>query len=95
MYTRDMENTTLKCLICQKELAGEEFFAGGDILISFGYGSRHDQLGVKSVEAVNDMERMLQCDEIRAVICDDCFEAVYPMCQGFNVTVEEIEERVV
>ena len=83
-----------KCLICQKALENAEF-SGGDILITFGYGSRHDQLGMRSMEAINDMEKMLQCDEIRAKMCDDCFEAMYPLCQGFNVTVEETEERVV
>jgi Mg2+ and Co2+ transporter CorA len=87
----------LKCIICCKEINASDdyFFDGGDVLISFGYGSKHDQLGFRGVQAENDMEKMLQCDQIRAKICDDCFEKVFPMCKGYKVRTETIEERIV
>jgi len=61
------------CLVCRKKIKFDErgddniglapVFAGGDICIIFGYGSRFDE----EIDYLDDMR-------IQAVICDDCFE---------------------
>ena len=90
-----MEFAKPKCLICQKLIEVDEnnFFDGGDVVISFGYGSRHDQCGIP--DPTNDMEKMLNCNKIYARMCDDCWEKVFPLCEGHMVTTEQREERVV
>jgi hypothetical protein len=90
-----------KCLICHKVLKVDPtsehwgWFQGGDIIISFGYGSRHDQLRMKDILPTGDMDRLLQCDEIRARICDSCFEERFSLCEGYNVTTEKKIEKVI
>ena len=94
---------TPKCLICRKEIEVDEHntFAGGDVVISFGYGGRHDQCGGHpnglrcGTPALTPLEQLLQCDRIYARMCDDCFEEVYPLFEGYMVTKEIKEERVV
>lgn len=62
------------CLICEKpvelipNMEGDDSkgyapnFVGGDIQITFGYGSQFDMIGALK-------------ESIQAVICDDCFRA--------------------
>ena len=101
-----MDSTTPKCLICRKDIvffdtfkngdgSTHNSFEGGDVRISFGYGSRHDQLGGHGMPGQNPMEKLLNCDKIYARICDSCFEEVYPLMEGYMVREEITEERVV
>jgi uncharacterized protein YlaI len=86
-----------KCLICKKIIKIDEigFFDGGEVLISFGYGSRYDQKqGSPYKVSSSKLEKMLNC-EIRARICDDCFEEVFPLCEGYYVTNKIEEKRIV
>lgn len=99
------------CLICGNPFDMDEedqrhnTFAGGDVVISFGYGSIHDQLGFGSLgdeylakhmsETEAKMARMLKTDKIYARMCDDCWTKVWERCEGINVTTETKEERVV
>lgn len=80
----------MKCLCCEKVLgemyAGRESFTpedGGRMMVSFGYGSRHDQGG--SGPAVTPIDKLLNCNEIEAYICDDCFEKKFDLMNGFSV----------
>ena len=94
--------TTAKCLICQKNIvfSHEEHnsFEGGDVVISFGYGSRYDQMGWRELAEVRNaggsLQPLLSCDKIYARICDDCFEKVAPLMEGYMLKAPE-EERVV
>lgn len=86
-----------KCIVCRDEIKSyHDCFEGGDILISFGYGSRYDQLGSPLPfpnTSQKDIDKLLQCDQIRAKICDDCFELIFPMCEGYEI--RNIEERII
>ena len=90
-------NKKPKCLICKNELKADpngDYFAGGNILMSFGYGSKHDQLGVAQPPH-SDLDKLLACNQIRARICDNCFDEVYLLCEGWKVATKQTEERVV
>lgn len=63
---------------------------GGFMLISFHYGSRHDQChGFSGRKNRNDndkpMDKLLACDEIEAFICDDCFEKKHTKMKGYDI----------
>lgn len=92
----------VNCLICDKELEYEVYPShrggvndGGFMLVSFHYGSRHDQChgysGRKSYRNENPMNKLLTCDEIEAFICDDCFEKKFHKMKGYDI---ESENRI-
>jgi len=75
------------CLICGKSLPWEESMelveGGGFVVLSFHYGSRHDQLATWVDK--DKKSELLRCDEIRAYICDDCFENKLDLFEGWNI----------
>ena len=86
----------VNCLVCDKELEHDSdppYRGGvtdaGFMLVSFHYGSRHDQChgysGRKSHRDEQPMERLLTCVEIEAFICDDCFEKKFDKMKGYDV----------
>ncbi len=86
---RTMEK--VHCLLCDKELDYEPgpdhtgcVYDGGFMLVSFHYGSRNDQCP-SAMPAENDLDKMLNCDEIEAFICDDCFEKKFKKMRGYDV----------
>lgn len=94
----------VKCMMCRKELEYDDHglvMDGGFAVISFHYGSRHDQLigfenhpsGYSPPE--NAREKLLGCQEVRGYICDDCFENNLDLFEGYNTVRTTKEERVV
>lgn len=87
----------VNCLVCDKELGLQyngNVMDGGFMLVSFHYGSRHDQChgfgGRKSHRAESSpMNKMLTCDEIEAFICDDCFEKKFEKMKGYDIKQQE------
>ncbi len=87
----------VNCLVCDKVLdyePGPDYNGnvsdGGFMLVSFHYGSRHDQChGFPMRQQLRGekgtMENMLSCDEIEAFICDDCFEKKYAKMRGYDI----------
>lgn len=71
----------LQCLICEKKLErikGMDCPNGcGEIQVTFGYGSRFDQLN-----------NPLRADLIITHICDDCFKKKYHLFKRFIVKTE-------
>jgi len=90
------------CLVCDKELEYDpgshhrgNVMDAGFMLVSFHYGSRHDQChgydGRKSHRGESSpMEKLLTCDEIEAFICDDCFEKKFSKMYGYDI-VKKVE----
>ena len=77
----------MKCFVCEQEVQENPLCGiddAGYINFSFGYGSRHDQIGC-SKNSDKFIERLLSSEEIQAVICDDCFEKKQHLCSGYNV----------
>lgn len=84
----------MKCLKCEKELkilepTTSNIDDGGDLNVSFHYGSRHDMcLGYKGRKEMHSGEdrraKLLSCDHIQAYICDDCFEKHIELFDGYN-----------
>jgi hypothetical protein len=85
----------MKCLKCEKELkflenSSSNIDDGGDLNVSFHYGSRHDMcLGFSGRKMIHkDGEdrraRLLSCDHIQAYICDDCFEQHIELFDGYD-----------
>jgi hypothetical protein len=85
-----------KCLLCKKELEVNECGPsdGGCAIISFGYGSRHDQIGYSNPPE-GALDKMLSCDEIRCVICDDCFEKNLDLFEGYRIKTHTKKTRVI
>lgn len=92
--------------MCDKELEyepGTQYNGnvndGGFMLVSFHYGSRHDQChgfhGRKSYRNENSMKRMLTCDEIEAFICDDCFEKKFYKMKGYDIRTKRERTKVI
>lgn len=87
------------CLICEKEIAklhdGTECINGGGCLIaSFGYGSKHDQIH-GYIENSTPLDKLLNCDEVVAYICDDCTERKTHCFEGYRVVKKETRDRQV
>jgi hypothetical protein len=85
------------CLVCDKELKLEQHTGnvidGGPMLVSFHYGSRHDQMGSKSeYYQETPLDKLLACDEIEAFICDDCFERKVEKMKGYEI--EKTRKRI-
>lgn len=88
----------VSCLICDKELEYEpgpehngNVYDAGFMLVSFHYGSRHDQChGYPARKSDRDQgdekNKLLTCDEIEAFICDDCFEKKFTKMRGYDET---------
>lgn len=97
----------MKCLKCEKPMSMMKDMEknpddGGEMVVSFHYGSRHDMcLGMPERLARHDKaktyrERLLFCDQIRAYICDDCFEKHIDLFQGWQVIRQApIEKQLV
>jgi hypothetical protein len=65
-------------------------YDGGFMLVSFHYGSDHDQChgfgGRKAHrESTDAMNKLLTCDEIEAFICDNCFEKKFEKMKGYDI----------
>jgi hypothetical protein len=87
------------CLVCDKELDYNACPShrggvndGGFMLVSFHYGSCHDQChgfhGRKSHRDAPPMHpytKLLTCDEIEAFICDNCFEKKFDKMKGYDI----------
>jgi hypothetical protein len=95
----------VNCLVCDKELdyePGADYRGNvsdaGFMLVSFHYGSRHDQChgfsGRKSHRDERPMEKLLTCDEIEAFICDDCFEKKFDKMKGYDVRRREDRTKI-
>jgi hypothetical protein len=86
----------MKCVFCERELEpvfeDNQFqaFGGGDLKVSFGFGSRHDHLGQRPDSEV-PLERLLACDVIVGFICDDCFEKKHELFEGYNAVHQRPE----
>jgi hypothetical protein len=92
-------------MMCQKDLEmdGELVMDGGFAVISFHYGSRHDQMigfersgGPRNYQDPQEkIEKLLECEEVRAYICDDCFESNLDLFEGYRISSTRKEERIV
>lgn len=101
------EYEKVNCLICDKELNYEpgkthdgNVHDGGFMLVSFHYGSRHDQcLGFSGRKAhrkdASPMHKLLTCDDIEAFICDDCFEKKFDKMKGYDIRTRRERTKVV
>jgi hypothetical protein len=98
--------STKKCLICRKELEWDDIglvYDAGFMVVSFHYGSRHDQIETPlsfkcaswAGEKQDKLSTMLRSDEIRAFICDDCFESNLDLFEGYRITVKRKETKVI
>lgn len=95
----------VNCLVCDKELdyePGTQYNGnvtdGGFMLVSFHYGSCHDQChgfnGRKAHRNENPMQKMLTCDEIEAFICDNCFEKKFDKMKGYDIHTKRERTKV-
>jgi hypothetical protein len=94
---------TMKCLKCERELkilepTSSNIDDGGDMEVTFHYGSRHDMcLGFSGRKTMHSgdsrLGKLLSCDVVRAYICDDCFEKHVDLFQGFDVIRPRPEEK--
>lgn len=82
-----------RCLCCEKYLpiqpSGQDYIqpdGAGTMKVKFGYGSRHDMLGVYPSDDPKPIEKLLGCAEVVAYICDDCFEQKFNLMHGFSIT---------
>jgi len=82
----------MKCLKCEKVLRylmpeSTNVDNGGDMVVTFHYGSRHDMMLVyKNRKQVLDdgsaIGETLRSDRIMAYICDDCFAKHVDLFEG-------------
>jgi hypothetical protein len=86
-----------KCLICHKDIDIKDGFiyGGGLATIDFGFGSKNDQLGHIKLLSNSLKNRLLCSDEIRFLICDDCFDKNLEYFQGYQVTSMVDETRLI
>ncbi len=93
----------MKCLKCEKEIVFMHDMPGnpddaGEMDVSFHYGSRHDMClgfgGRKMRPAPTLRDKLLNCDVIRAYVCDNCFDKHIDLFDGFDVK-RRIEEKMV
>jgi hypothetical protein len=91
----------VNCLICDKELDYEpgsnyngNVYDAGFMLVSFHYGSRHDQCGFSGRADTKDFEKLLSCNDIEAFICDDCFEKKWQKMRGYDVHKRQERKKV-
>ncbi len=87
------------CIICEKvieQVAGEdEFFKGGELEATFGYGSNHDQLGARGFWPEHQMDReilLTRANLLITYICDECFDQKLDFFRAFDF--RETVERV-
>lgn len=84
----------MKCLLCKKTIPS--LYTGTDtpdnagiIRVCFGYGSRYDQIGMRTGTAPTSnnptRDQLLTSDQIQAYICDDCFDANLDCFEGYRV----------
>lgn len=78
------------CLICEKELQEGETgpLACGYANMDFAYGSRFDQNGNGYYGDDDRLSQLLNCNMLRAYICDDCFEKKQNLFKGYRIEVE-------
>ena len=86
--------------MCRKELEWEDIglvYDAGFMVVSFNYGSRHDQIEppFSTPPPFTRLDALLRSDEIRAFICDDCFESNLDLFEGYEITVERKETKVI
>lgn len=83
----------MKCLKCEKDLrylmpGSTNVDDGGDMVVTFHYGSRHDlMLGFSNERYVKPtgntrLEWLLRSGRIMAYICDDCFAKHAELFEG-------------
>ena len=93
---------TAKCLICECEIEigenNEGPYEAGCCNISFHFGSRYDQMlgfdNARNSKSEDPIEKLLSCDQIEAVICDDCFSKKAHLCQGFKIVKTTKRKRI-
>lgn len=92
--------------MCRRELEWDDIglvYDAGFMVVSFHYGSRHDQIETPAQaahlklkgEKQDKLSTMLRSDEIRAFICDDCFESNLDLFEGYKITVKRKETKVI
>lgn len=91
---------TVRCITCEKSLELDEdglVRDAGFVVISFHFGSRHDQCYGFSRDRGRRkrIERLLACNKIEGFICDDCFDTKSKLCCGFDVERKVVEKRKV
>ncbi len=93
----------MQCLKCEKPMqlcpdTSPEIVQmdwGGNLDVSFYYGSRHDQMDdfgrtVRLPENPTRRDQLLRCYKIRAYICDDCFETHAHLFDGYDHKVPNL-----
>lgn len=85
----------MNCFKCEKPLqmlpdAAHNPDGAGVFVLSFHFGSRHDQCDHRQIFPVDPtMDRvsnLISCtDEIRGYVCDDCFAAHAHLLEGWTV----------
>lgn len=92
----DPMSYNVQCLICEKALVydNEWVYDGGVIHLSFGYGSKHDQMGMRSQMPENHLDKLLCSNQIEGYVCDECFEKKQSLLRGFHVKRKEIREEI-
>jgi hypothetical protein len=86
--------------MCRKELEWDDIglvYDAGFMVVSFHYGSRHDQIEPPLLTPPPSirLDALLRSDEIRAFICDDCFESNLDLFEGYKITVKRKETKVI
>jgi len=83
----------MKCICCERVLPSafdnsiEHPLDGGEVRISFHYGSRYDHLGYRTSDRTaltTKPEQLASCHKIFGVICDDCFEKKAELLRGYD-----------
>lgn len=87
-----MEQRIVHCFCCENELEVDcdtIVNDGGWMNIDFGYGSKFDYDRNASLGAEDEVGKLLQCNEVRAYICDECFERKFKLCEGYDTSLPE------
>ena len=86
----------VKCLLCKKKLKFDKqiksVVGAGTATIQFWYNSRYDKIGTFPPE--EPLAKLLNADEIRFFICDDCFEKNADLFDGYDFTHTVKETKV-
>jgi hypothetical protein len=85
-----------RCLVCEKTLETGQFglIGAGTLTLEFHYGSTHDQCGYTSIPTDgNHQTTLLQSDEIRGYLCDQCFPQIQNRLEGYDIQQKIIETK--
>lgn len=100
-----------KCIKCEKTLLFEfegdnddntnPIACAGFIEVSFHYGSRHDQCkgwhdkAISRLDESTPLKKILTSDRIQGYICDECFEDNLELFEGWDITTETIQKKII